>query len=490
MSGRQLAAVPSAPRRALALIRVSKERDDMVSPEIQRAAIVDHCERRGYVIVGEVEGIDESGSRRKSPWWARLDEAVGRIESGDVDVIVVWRFSRTARNRMRWAVAIDRVEVAGGMVESATEPLDTSTASGRLARGMLAEMAAYEAEVIGATWREVHARRTRSGKPANGKPRFGYTVQDGLHRPDPETGPVLASLYRRYVAGESFYGLVRWLNGNGYRTVPGYSKRGPGPFSEEGLRRTLDSGFGAGWITVHGERVRGIHEPVIDEALWLEYLAARASRRVLRSSERSPYLLSGMVRCMADVDGRPCGSPMSGGRWRIEKFRCIAAVAQHRHAGGQVSMNVVEDAVVEWLRVRAARFDAAAQARAGAVRAVDRRHVDAERVAREIAALDQQLTRLTVQLARDVIPQAAYVAARDEIAAQRRALEERHGRLTLSARSTADAGPLAADLMRDWPVLPVEVRRGMLRRLIARVEVTPGRPQAVVRVVPVWELRG
>ena len=132
----RLSVVPESPLRALGLIRVSKlgdrDEDDLLSPDIQRVAIEDHCARRGHVITGWIEGIDESGSQRTSAWWAKLDQGVEMIERGDVDVLVVWKFSRVARLRLRWAIAVDRVETAGGGIESATEPLDVSTSSGRL----------------------------------------------------------------------------------------------------------------------------------------------------------------------------------------------------------------------------------------------------------------------------------------------------------------------------------------------------------------------
>jgi len=473
------------------MIRVSKEREEMVAPELQRTAIDDHCGRRGYVVTRWIEGIDESGSQRRSKWWAKLDQAVELVEAGEADVIVVWRFSRTARQRRRWAVAIDRVEVAGGLLESATEPLDTSTASGRLARGMLAEMAAYEAEVIGATWREVHARRVRQGLPANGKPRWGYRYVDGLHRPDPETGPVLAELYRRYVAGESVYALVAWLNQQGYRTAPGYSRIGPGPWTQMTLRRVLDSGFAAGLIATRAGPQRGVHEPVIDDAVWTAYRAARAARRTRRRAERSQYLLSGLVRCWHPLEnGLPCRSPMGGGQFghRHEpKYRCLAMAARRLHSGGYVTMHLVEAEVLDWLRGVADELNQAADAAAAEqARAARRRH-DAAQLTREVVELDKALVRLEVNRAAapDAMPTAVYEAARDELLERRNAVEQR--RLTAEAESR-EGRPVrtAARLLAEWGELPVDERRGMLRELIARIQVTPGRPRSAVEIVPVW----
>ena len=453
----------------------------MISPELQRTAIEDHCTRRGYRIVEWVEGIDESGSRRGSAWWARLNSAVGMVEQGAADVLVVWRFSRAARQRLRWAVAIDRVEVAGGLLESATEPLDTSTASGRLARGMLAEFAAYEAETIGNTWRETHARRTKAGLPANGKPRFGYTVVEGMHRPDPDTGPVLAELYRRYVGGETLWSLAAWLNRERIRTVAGYSSKGPGDWSINSLRGMLDRGFGAGLIVVHGEHQPGAHEPVIDAGTWDAYLAARALRRPLRRVERSPYVLSGLVWC-------GCGSKMGGGRYgknRLAGFRCIDATrpGAPTHPAAYVPMVSVEASVRTWLAELAAEVNADADAAVAHRAKVTRRRHDAKLLERELVDVDKALTQMMVDAARQrgVMPPAVLDAARDELLAQRAALEDR----LRSARAEAGSGQparLAADLLAHWDVYDVEHRRAGLRELISRVTVT-GR---TVQVSPRW----
>ena len=63
MSGRlRVVPTPAATTpRALGLVRVSKERDGMVSPEVQRHAISDYATARGYQINGWLEGLDESG---------------------------------------------------------------------------------------------------------------------------------------------------------------------------------------------------------------------------------------------------------------------------------------------------------------------------------------------------------------------------------------------------------------------------------------------
>lgn len=464
----------------------------MVSPEIQRTAITDYAEVRGYEIVAELEGLDESGSRARSAWWARLDQGVAMVEAGQVDIVVVWKFSRAARHRLKWATALDRIEQAGGQLESATEQIDASTAVGGLARGMLGEINVFEARRTGEGWKEAHANRVSKGKPASGKPKFGYVydLEEQLHVPDPVTGPVLADLYRRYVAGESVYQLVRWLNSHGHRTTAG------GVWSDRSLRRVLDSGFASGRFMAGGDSKRGIaptlrdgvHQPLIDDDLWQAYQDARGIRRARPArSERSQYLLSGLVRCTR------CEGPMVAGQYgqaRRPKYRCKNGKESGPEVcrGGYVMAPFVEAEVFAWLQDQAADVDRARDAAAAA--GVRRTSVESEvkRLSRELTKAEQSLQRLFVNQAKDPVPDGVFKASRVE-------LEEEHAGLTeaLEAaqrdvrRAVVDPGAVARGLMESWETRPVEHRREVLRSLIRAVWVTTGRPRAEVVVQPVWE---
>lgn len=478
----------------------------MISPETQVVAITEYCRTRGYHLVDVVEGIDQSGSQKRSAWWPTLDRSVAAVEAGEYDGIVVWKFSRTARHRLRWAVALDRVESAGGVLESATEQFDTTTSAGRFARGMIAEMNAFEAERIGEVWQEAHRGRVRSGRPHSGIVKWGYVYDKELqlHVPHPEQGPVLADLYRRYVAGESVYGLVRWLNGHGWRTTRGAL------WSEVALRRLLDSGFAVGKFTYRGVLHDGVHEVLIEPAMWQAYLDARSARRALPARvERSEYLLSGLVRCAK------CGRPMvanrqdpgtrlsrrvkgraEGKRYRNGAvryvFRCARGKETGACPGGTVTMAVLEGFVLEWLRGVAERVDEAAET--VPVELPRRASLEAEerRVAGELARVEEALVRLAVRDAERPMPPAAYAQARDELearAAELRGVLEVAGRET--RRAAVDPRASAVALLERWEVLPVAGRREVLRGLLDCVLVRPGREGGRwMRVVEWSEVRG
>lgn len=459
-------------RRGLGMIRVSKERDGMTSPEVQRHAIQSFADANNIDILSWVEGIDESGSRKKSAWWPRLDQSVARLVSGEVDVIVVWKFSRTGRNRLKWAIALDNVDAAGGAILSASEPLETKTAAGKFARGMLGEMNAYQADLIGETWMDAHARRFREGKPINGKPRFGYVydMESKTFLPDPVTGPVLAATYRRYIAGESVYHLVRELNTGSTRPVGGYGAKGDGLWSDRTLRRVLDSGFAAGLINYHGETKRGIHEPLITPDEWDAYQEARGRRRVYRRGERSLYQFSGMIWC-------ECGSKMHGGAHgadRARAYRCRYGKEKGIHDGGYVQEALIEKAVRAWLIEREARVKketATALAHRPQQTDVD---PSAELRAR-LAKLANKQVMLLEQRIEIGMPQDAYETLRDRYLAEQASLQQELR--TVQVRVTAPIRVLPV-LLERWDDLLIEERREYLRAIISRIVVSPGRPAA------------
>lgn len=459
--------------RAVLYLRQSVSREDSISLELQEHEGRAYAARNGYEVVAVEADPGISGRTWKRPAVVRVMEM---IERGDATVVILWKWSRLSRSRLDWAVAADRVSVAGGRIESATEPLDVSTSTGRFARGMMTEMAAFESERIGDGWRESHARRIRNGLPANGKPRFGFLYEKGKgFTPDPVLAPVLGELYERYVTGESVYSLTQWLNNGHARPVSGYGVKGDGLWSARTLRRVMDSGFAAGLLNTGGELVPGAHEPIITPELWDQYQEARNRRRVYRRTERSEYLLSGLVRCS-------CGSSMTAGQFgagRTPKYRCKAAVEKRAHTGGYVTGSFLEAALIEWLKERehhitaeTARMQKLPKPKKPATLSVDK----------QLAAVASKMDALAERLIDPGIPHATYTRLRDKYEAERKALEA--VRLTVVVHETHVPEVTIPALLENWDDLTIPEKREILRALITHVEVTPGRPRAVIEIHP------
>jgi DNA invertase Pin-like site-specific DNA recombinase len=481
---RRLAAVPNPLLRDGVYIRVSaimgRSDERFLSPEIQREAI-DRARGRGPAsrVVDEWRDIDVSTARVKAADRPGLQAALAAAKAGDIDrlwVLTLDRFDRdTAAMR-----TFDEVSAAGVELWAEAGRIDVDTAEGYLSTTMQLAIARYQRDRIGKAWKQTHEHRVARGLPHSGKPKWGYVydVEQRLHVPDPATAPVLADLYARYTAGETVYALVRWLNDQGVMTLEG------NPWSDRSLRRMLDSGFAAGLLAFRGDLHPGVHTAVITAEQWAAFQAARAARRVVRNTERSQYLLSGLVRCT-------CGSSMTAGQFGSShepKYRCKAAKESGRHPGGYVMARYVEAQVLAWVTQLAQDVDAATDAASLAMVRAERRRDDASLLEAEVSALDEQLLTATKHLVSGVIDERAYELLRADSEPRRADLQGRveQARSDAARATVPDPGRVAANLLATWDLKSVPLRRAALASLIRQVTVTPGRPRALVEVVPVW----
>lgn len=486
MPKRPLRVVADAPVGAVLYIRQSitrTKRDadgkkttelDTISPELQERAGREHCRQRGYHVEAIVPDLNRSGRTLKR---RKVQEAIGFIERGEATVMVVWKWSRLARNRRDFAICCDKVETIGGRVESSTEPADTTTATGRLNRGILAEFAAFESDRVGEIIKEVQDNRVSQGLPGNGKARFGYLNVEKRFVPDPETHDVLAEMYTRYIGGTGYSGIAAWLNDRGILTTYG------GHWRHETVRSVLNSGFGAGLMRHRGELVSGVHEAAITELVWEEYVQVRDGRFFLPSRAKSSrYLLVGLIRCGV------CGDVMTArpDRYKHVWYRCKSRTLRSC-PNGMVKLLEVESRVKTWLTDLTGDIDAATEIDARREQRTRTALDKATALGRKIRDVDKSLTQLTIDKARNLIPEQAYVAARDEIMQSRVRLVEE----TSEAERIAGVGPPGSvveylGLLREWDELPVEARREALRRLVTRVQVWSEPRPCRVRVIPTW----
>lgn len=482
MTGR-LRAVPDRPLRMIGYVRVSDEGgrgDALLSPDLQLTAIRDHCARNGHDLVTVFEDIDRTGRLWKR---RQIEQAVQLIEAGDADGIVVWKLSRVSRDRKDWALAVDRVEGVGGRLESATENLDASTSTGRFTRGMLAELAAFESERIGEQWKDVHRHRTDAGLPHYGPRRLGYVYTRTAYVIDEDQSAVVRDLYARYTAGEGLSTLADWLRAEGVVGARGT------PWSKFGVGYYLKSGFAAGFLYVHdpecrcgktggacGNRIHrvGAHPAIITPEQWQAYERTRAERATTAPRSRVPVSrLAGVVICAG------CARPMqlqASNRTPRSAFVCRT----NRSAGEKVCpapawvrRAACEDAVQEWLQGIADEFDSGLEV--GPAQPVSQ--VRKDRLARRIVSADEALAHLTVDRARRLVPEVAYVAARDALLAEQSTAQAELDRL--SGPDLSEIPGAATTLLDLWnTAAPHETAR--LVKDLLRVRVARGQGPVIV----------
>jgi Site-specific recombinases, DNA invertase Pin homologs len=464
--------------RAIGYVRVSKAREEMISPELQETAIQDWCARNNAHLLDVIADLDSTG---RNFGRAGIQAAIGRVEDGDADLIVVWKWSRFGRNTRDSLVNIDRVEVAGGRVVAATEDFDDSPV-GRFGRGQFLLMAQFESERIGEQWREAKARRVRMGLPPDGRGRFGYTYTDGAYLPDPATAPLLAGLYRRYTAGEPMVRIVDDLNRRG---VPGPTG---GAWWQTPLANLLDSGWGAGLILHRGQHFPGAHPPVITPAEWSAYQRARRQRAKVAPRHHSPsHPFTGLAKCGS------CGRPLvRDGKRSTSVVGCAWRSGRPDPCPQRawITVRLLDAEVVKWLAGVADEIDSAARAKAMTRRQRTADRAEVRRLAREVTRLETALARLTRQVAEGLVPAEAYVLGRDgllrDLAARREALQVAED---ACARAEVPTPGVVAGLLEDWPRMDDAGKRAVLGALVREIVVGPRRGHAGERrvwVTPAW----
>ena len=506
--------------RAIIYTRQSTEREESISLELQDEACRRHCAQHGYRIVETIPDPGVSGLQfDKRPGIRRVIELV---EAGEADVIIVWRWSRLSRRRIHQAVIFDRIERAGGRVESATEPVDDTTAGGRFSREVLLAAAAFESDQKSEQWREAQARRVGMGLPAGGPPPLGY-AKNGRQAfvPNPVYGPVVVEMYDAYLRGMGPAGIAKILND----PARGLSAPRGGRFTVSTISRALDSGFAAGFINRHGELVGGAHEALIDADVWARYLEERDRRRQANPNPKSRqprwFLGAGLAVC-----GR-CGGHMVVDSYRSAKSQAICSSYRGKPGtcdGSWIDRVNLETLVALWLGGRVEEWTQAAEA----VHDVDdervqlTRQIDRERAAE--AKLRDGLRRAARLVASGDMTDEDYGDAKREVDTQLREVTARLSELQSRLDALDPAGDAYERLARAlgrgagatterpvdvavpfdvpdgavWPTeetsgMPAEEWHTLLRKIIRRVVVKErhvvvepwvGEPTVVVKPKP------
>lgn len=492
---------PGTPPSQLAAgsIRVSKGRDEMISPEIQWDSIQAHVQKRRLTLAKVFLDMHKSGRAFEKRAVKIIVEDVTR---GDYLWVVLWKWSRWGRN-VRWSqVYLAGVESAGGRVESATEDLDPKTPIGRFTRTQLLALAELESDQKSEAWKETHANRRLRQLPHSGSPRLGYVYERGKgYTPHPVAGKALADCYRDYLSGMPIRRLAMRMNDLGVTTSAG------GRVTPTSLRRSMDTGFAAGLIreqsappegassTAWSQRVfdvwrRGAHTALIDEETWVAYQERRKEQVAPRAAART-HELSGLM-WHVECEGTMTSAYSGNGGYHV--WRCIT----HLHypdecAGTSISNRLVMAGVWKWLDEEERGADTL-QGRIERARRADSLAAEVTRLETRIAELSRRLKRLRMlYVDDDDYTLEAYNAEKAPVQTELR--EAQAALLRMRQAATTAATPEHFNALRSaWDTISVQARRESLGRLIRRVEVqSPLERRGClgggdrVRVVPMWD---
>lgn len=308
-------------KTAAAYIRVSTDDQIEYSPDSQLKLLREYAKKNNYILPDEYIFQDDGISGRKAknrPEFMKMI-ATAKTKPKPFDVILVWKFSRFARNREDSVVFKSMLRKQCGIdVISISEPIGEDKTS-ILMEAFFEAMDEYYSVNLSEEVKRGMLEKASRGEIVT-PPSFGYTVENGTYVPHPEEAPIVRRIFESYLAGSGCRTLAAALGAEGVRT-----KRGNPPdnrFVEYILRNPVYIGkirwSKGGRNSTNRYRadtsdnvliIDGKHEPLIDMETWnavQEKIAAikKAYPRYQRVEEPSTFMLKGLVRCSS------CGSTL------------------------------------------------------------------------------------------------------------------------------------------------------------------------------------
>lgn len=232
-----------------------------------------HTDYLGGVILKQKERgwkiakiFKEEGESAKAADRTQLKELMEycRINKGKVQVCLVYKIDRFARNQMDHYAIKARLLEYGVSVRSATEPVD-DTPIGKVIEGLFAAVAQLDNDIKSQRVKESMRNWVLKGKWVWGaKP--GYINQKdetdhALILLDPDKAPAITELFTKFSTSHYTYkNLSDWLNNDKHLS----GKQGK-KFHPQGVQRILKDKFYMGIISMYEQEIKGVHDPLTDE---------------------------------------------------------------------------------------------------------------------------------------------------------------------------------------------------------------------------------
>ncbi|HWG92287.1 MAG TPA: recombinase family protein [Candidatus Thermoplasmatota archaeon] len=261
--------------RAAIYARVSSPKQKTVPAQLeicrQRVA------ERGWKLHIELHDHALKGHDASRPGFQAL---IDLAESKAIDVVVVWKLDRLARSLVHSVEVEDLFHTHGVAIHSCTEPIDTTTATGRFMFGILANAAQLEREMIGERARMGKYARALKGRWPESQVPFGYKRTKGNHlKIREEEAAVVRAVFETYKREPSYAETSHVLN------VEGLKFRGDN-WNVRRVRMILENGIYAGHYAMCGVKKEMPHLAIVDPGLFEEIrqLRAKKTRKGQRAS--------------------------------------------------------------------------------------------------------------------------------------------------------------------------------------------------------------
>lgn len=304
-------------KTAAAYIRVSTDNQMELSPDSQIKEIRKYAKQHGYIVPNEFIFRDDGISGRraeKRPEFIRMI-ATAKQKPAPFSAVLLWKFSRFARNQEESIFYKGMLAKNGIEVKSISEPIIDGPFGSLIERIIEWFDEFYSINLSGEVKRGMTEKVERGG--AVSIPSFGYEIVDKQYVINPETAPIVRQIYADYLNGMGAMQIAHKLNDMGIRTTRGnlwenrtvdYVLQNPvyiGKIRWNPTGRTRRNYDDPNIMIVDGH-----HEPIIDRESFdkvqtIYEVNRKKHARYAHSTVKYKYMLHGLVKCS------DCGASLS-----------------------------------------------------------------------------------------------------------------------------------------------------------------------------------
>lgn len=310
-------------------IRVSTDKQEELSPDAQKRLLIEYARKNDMIVPKECVFLENGISGKKADKRPEFQKMIGLAKSKECpfDVILVWKYSRFARNQEESIVYKSLLKRNNIEVISISEPIIDGPFGSLIERIIEWMDEYYSIRLSGEVIRGMTENALRGKRQT--RPPFGYTLKDKELIVEGENRSHVVFIFENYAYhNKSFYGIAKELNNRGVVTKNGL------PFTSRSIKYILDNPIYHGYIMwglpaeertkrnkidTEGVIIRkGVHEPIITEELF-EAVQSRLKREYKYKAlppESQIHWLSSMLQCSS------CGRNLVSSGGSVPSFQC------------------------------------------------------------------------------------------------------------------------------------------------------------------------
>ena len=323
-------------------IRVSTDDQAELSPDAQKRLLLDYAKKNGIIISNDFIFSESVSGRhvQKRPEFQRMI-GIAKQPSHPIDVILVWKYSRFARNQEESIVYKSMLKKDHVEVISVSEPLIDGPFGSLIERIIEWMDESYSIRLSGEVLRGMKEKALRNGyqsSPCLGYEAVGHGKPYQINEAEYAMVSYIMDLYDNQNMDET--AIARKCNDLGYKT-----KRG-NPFERRTIDRILQNPFYCGIVSWNGVEFEGAHEVRISKERFdrrQRLIASRKRPMKARNVSTCKHWLSGLLKCSV------CGATLSyTGNGKCPYFQCWKYAKGFHKTSVALSVKKAEEAVIAY----------------------------------------------------------------------------------------------------------------------------------------------